>query len=267
MDDAIEPARPPKMFLEHVRALEIAFEEGDVERLGRYLALLLEANRHFNLTAVKDPDEAWIRHICDSLTLLPIIGSAEARTVIDIGSGGGLPGLVLAIVLPQIRFTLLEATGKKARFLQQTADALGLPNVIVINDRAETIGRDREHHREYYDIATARAVGRLPVLVELAVPLVKVGGHVLAIKGAQAPQEIAEAKEALYLLHSRVLDTHRTETGTIVIIGKHRRTPRLYPRRAGEPARAPLGAKRPAAKQKSSAEENDAGEDSAHGGT
>ncbi|MDY7110466.1 MAG: 16S rRNA (guanine(527)-N(7))-methyltransferase RsmG [Planctomycetota bacterium] len=266
MADAIEPIRPPQMFIEHIRALEIVFDEGDLDRLGRYLALLLEANRQFNLTAVKDPDEAWMKHIHDSLTLLPFIVTAEARTMIDIGSGGGLPGLVLAIVLPRMQVTLLEATGKKARFLQQTADALELANVSVINDRAETIGRDRAHHREAYDLAAARAVGRLPVLVELAVPLVRIGGHVLAIKGERAAEEIAEAREALYRLHSHVLDTHRTETGTIVIIGKQRRTPKLYPRRAGEPARAPLGGTR-ATTGNPNAEDTDADHHPAHGGT
>ena len=157
MPEPIAPLRPPEMFFEQIRALDITFDEGDVQRLGRYLALLLEANRHFNLTAVKDPGEAWMKHICDSLTLVPFIVSAGAHTVIDIGSGGGLPGAPLAIALPQMQFTLLEATGKKARFLQQTAAALDLSNVSVINDRAETIGRDREHHREHYDIVTARA--------------------------------------------------------------------------------------------------------------
>jgi 16S rRNA (guanine527-N7)-methyltransferase len=240
MPEPIEPLRPPESFLAQIDALDIAFDDGDLERLGRYLALLLEANRHFNLTAVKDADEAWMKHIYDSLTLLPFV-SAEARTVIDLGSGGGLPGMPLAIALPQIQFTLLEATGKKARFLQQTAAALGLSNVAVINDRAETLGRDREHHREHYDIVTARAVGRLPVLVELAVPLLRIGGHLLAIKGARAAEEIDEAKEAMHRLHSRVLDTHRTDTGTIVIIEKERRCPKLYPRRPGEPGRAPLG--------------------------
>jgi 16S rRNA (guanine527-N7)-methyltransferase len=241
MAEAIEPLLPPERFFEQIRALDIAFDEGDVDQLGRYLALLLEANRHFNLTAVRDAGEAWMRHICDSLTLLPFIVSAEARTVIDLGSGGGFPGAPLAITMPQAAFTLLEATGKKARFLRETVEALGLSNVTVINERAETIGRDREHHREHYDIVTARAVGRLPVLVELAVPLLRIGGRLLAIKGEKAAEEIADAKEALYRLHSHVLAAHRTESGTIVIIEKQRRSPKLYPRRPGEPGRAPLG--------------------------
>jgi 16S rRNA (guanine527-N7)-methyltransferase len=225
------------------RAMEqhgIAFDDGDLARLGRYLDLLLEANTRFNLTAITEPAEAWSRHVGDSLTLLPLLVSLDAQTVIDVGSGGGMPGIPLAIAMPDVCFTLLEATGKKARFLETVAADLALPNVEVVADRAETIGRDRERHREHYDVAIARAVGRLAVLLELTVPLVRVGGHLLAIKGERAGEEIDEAKQALHLLHSHFIDTHRTETGTIVVIEKMRRTPKLYPRRPGEPKRVPL---------------------------
>ena len=162
--------------------------------------------------------------------------------MIDVGSGGGLPGVPLAIALPEVDFTLLEATGKKADFLRDVAGHLELANVEVVNDRAETIGHDREDHREQYDLVVARAVGRLVVLVELAVPLARVGGHVAAIKGAKASQRRSRRpREALHLLHSEVVETARTPTGTIVLIEKLRRTAKLYPRRPGEPKRAPLG--------------------------
>lgn len=227
-------------FLREAEAYGIAFDPGDVDRLGTYLAMLLDANTRFNLTAITAPDEAWIKHIFDSLTLLPYITSADASRVIDVGSGGGLPGLPLAITLPDVSFTLLEATGKKAKFLVEVADALELKNVTVVSERAETVGRDREHHRERYDAVTARAVGKLATLIELTAPLARVEGHVLAIKGARADEEIGAARNALYRLHCKVVDTHRTTTGTIVVIEKLRKTPKLYPRRPGEPRRAPL---------------------------
>jgi 16S rRNA (guanine527-N7)-methyltransferase len=236
--------KPPAEFHAQVEGLEIAFDEGDVDRFARYLGLLLDASRQFNLTAVTDPDEAWVRHIADSLTLLPLLASLGASSVIDVGAGGGLPGIPLAIAMPDVRFTLLEATGKKARFLEETAAALGLANVAVINDRAETAGQDRDVHRERYDAVLARAVGRLPVLLELTVPLARIGGHVLAIKGEQADAEVAEAKAALHALHAKVVETRRTATGTIVVVEKARRTGKMYPRRPGEPKRAPLGVKR-----------------------
>lgn len=258
------PLAPTQAFLEGAAALGIEFEAGDVERLGAYLALLLETNKRFNLTAVTDPDEAWVRHILDSLTLLPLLaeaqeeaqdrGEAGALRVIDVGSGGGLPGVPLAIVMPGVRFTLLETTGKKAAFLREAAAALGLGNVEVVQERAEVLGQDRgervdragrterEHgHREAYDAAVARAVGPMAVIAELTVPLVKVGGRVLLIKGQKAAEELAAAKQALYLLHAQHAGTVETPTGRIVVLEKARPTPRAYPRRSGEPKRAPLG--------------------------
>src|SRR5690606_315212 len=201
---------PPPGFLDAAGALGIEFDPGDVERLGRYLHLLLEANKIHNLTAVTDPDQAWTRHILDSLTLMSLLDSAEgeepgadtseSRQVIDVGSGGGLPGIPLAIVRPDLRFTLLEATGKKAAFLRQAIAELGLANAQVLAERAERAGQDPEH-RERYDVAVARAVGPMAVIAELTVPFVKVGGQVLLIKGQKADEELAAAKQALYLLH------------------------------------------------------------------
>lgn len=236
----LAPLTPPGDFVERAAAAGIAFDEGDVERLGLFLALLLDANRVMNLTAMTDPAEAWDRHVLDALALLPMLASGEAKSVIDVGSGGGVPGMPLSIVLPEVQFTLLEATGKKAQFLQQAAARLGLRNVRVVNERAETVGRDRAQHRERYDAATVRAVGHLSVVAELAVPLVREGGFVLAVKGEKAAQEIAEAKQALHLLHARVTQQVRGATGTVVVIEKLRRTPKAYPRRPGEPKRAPL---------------------------
>ncbi len=233
---------PTAEFLELAKTHGIAFDDGDVERLGRFLALLIETNTRFNLTRITDPADAWERHVFDSLTLLSFIVSAGATTVVDVGAGGGLPGIPLAIVLPEVRFALLEATGKKARFLEEAIAALALDNATVVNARAEDAGRDRERHREAYDVVLARALGPLAVLLELTVPLAKIGGHVLAIKGERAGDEIAAAREALHRLHCVVVETRRTPTGTIVVIEKTRATPKIYPRRPGEPKRAPLGA-------------------------
>jgi 16S rRNA (guanine527-N7)-methyltransferase len=219
----------------------IALDPGDDETLRRYLELLLVANERFNLTAVRDPAEAWVRHIQDSLSLLPFLASSGARRVLDVGSGGGLPGVPLAIALPGVAFTLLETTGKKAAFLRDTAAALGLANVSVLQARAEEAGQDHHHHREQYDAVVSRAVGPLAVLLELTVPFAREGGHVLAIKGERAAAEVAEARQALHLLHAHAVDQVRTPTGTVVVVEKVRKTPRSYPRLPGEPKRRPLG--------------------------
>ena len=235
----IIPPIPPDVTAA-LAAQGIELEAGDADRLRAYLQALVEANERFNLTAVTEPSQMWVRHVQDSLTLVPFIASAEAKTVIDVGSGGGLPGLPLAIVMPDVRFTLLEATGKKAAFLGETAAALGCGNVAILHERAEVAGQDHHAHRARYDVAVSRAVGRLNVLAELTVPFVREGGTVLCIKGDKAAEEVAEAKQALYHLHAQVVDQVRTPTGTVVVIEKMRATPRTYPRLPGEPKRKPI---------------------------
>ncbi len=241
----MQPLAPMPDFTDQLDFLAIELDPTETHQLGRYLALLLWMNQRMNLTAIRDPHDAWTKHIIDSLTLIPLIASADACTVIDIGSGGGLPGIPLAITMPDVHFTLLEATRKKAAFLEQVINRMHLSNVTIINDRAESAGQDRDHFRERFDVAIARAVGSLPVLVELAVPFVREHGTVLAIKGEKAMEELEAARDALHALHCHHVDTRSTPTGRIVIIEKQRRTPRLYPRSPGEPKRAPIGGKRP----------------------
>ena len=240
MTDASPIPPIPEAVTAALAGMGIELEPGDAERLRGYLEALRAANERFNLTAITDPAEMWVRHIQDSLTLVPFLASAEAKLVIDVGTGGGLPGIPLAIVMPDIRMTLLEATGKKAAFLEETVTALGIANARVVNERAETAGQDHHEHRAHYDAVVARAVAKINTLSELTVPLAREGGSILYIKGAQAEAEVAEAKQALYMLHTHVVDLHKTATGTVVVLEKTRTTPRSYPRLPGEPKRKPL---------------------------
>lgn len=195
--------------------------------LARYLGMLFATNERINLTRI-DKESAWARHVVDSLTLLgPIASLEKVETVIDIGSGGGLPAIPLAIARPDIAFTLLEATGKKARFLEAVAARLGLANVAVVQTRAEAAARGAL--REKFDVATSRAVGALDGLALVSIPFLRIGGLMLAIKGERAPEEIAAAKQTLYELHSAVVGEVRTETNTIVAIEKQRKTPAKFP--------------------------------------
>jgi 16S rRNA (guanine527-N7)-methyltransferase len=242
---------PPADFAAQAEAIGVSFDPGDVEKLGLYLADLMAANDAMNLTAVRDANEAWTRHILDSLTLVGALADLpEGAEVVDVGSGGGLPGMPLAICMPHLKFTLMEATGKKAEFLRRVIAHLGLGNARVAEVRAEVAGHDRGEktgtgrvggHRERYDAAIARAVGRMATLAELVVPLVKLNGRALLIKGAQADEEVAEASGALTMLNAVHVSTIPTPTGRIVALEKRVATPRLYPRRDGEPKRSPLG--------------------------
>ncbi len=244
-EPGITPLAPTQAFLEGARDLGVSFESGELERLGKYLAVLLDANTRMNLTAITSPDDAWLRHVLDSLTLLPVLADLpESPRIVDVGSGGGAPALPLAIVMPHARFTLVEATKKKADFLLAAAKALGLSNVEVVNNRAESIGAHPSLLRAQFDAVTARAVGRLAILAELSVPLAKVGGIIALIKGQKANEELEEAKQALHMLHASHAGTVDTPTGRIVVLEKRRTTPIDYPRKPGEPERAPLGVSR-----------------------
>lgn len=240
---------PPAGWVERAEALGLSFAPGDVERLGRYLGLLLDANTRMNLTAIRDAEEAWDKHIYDALTLVPVLAEVKTEadgspSVMDVGSGGGIPGLVLACVMPAVRFTLLDATGKKCAFLEEAAGKLGLENVTVVHDRAERAGRYSEGpERARHDAVISRAVGRMAMLLELTVPLARVGGLIVLTKGQKADEELAEAKKALHMLHAAHAGTMDTETGRIVVIEKLRESPKMYPRADGEPKRAPLGVK------------------------
>jgi 16S rRNA (guanine527-N7)-methyltransferase len=241
-----EPLPPTPEFLSAAAALGIDFEPGDLERLGLYLALLLRTNQTHNLTAITDPATAWRRHLLDALTLVPPLAELEdGSEVIDVGSGGGVPGVPLAIVCPGLRFTLVEPTGKKAAFLAGAIAALGLTNARVLNARAERLGQDRRHHRERYAAGVVRAVGPLSVIAELVLPLVSPGRWMFAIKGQKADEELREAAHALHILGGRHRTTLDTPTGRIVVIAKERPTPRLYPRADGEPRHRPLGGRTP----------------------
>jgi 16S rRNA (guanine527-N7)-methyltransferase len=250
--ESIAPLEPTPEFRKALETLGVQLEGDEPRRLGLYLALLLFANESMNLTAIKDPGEAWIKHIADSLSLIPVLTElSDGASIVDIGSGGGVPGLPLAIVLPQMRFTLLESTGKKVEFLGAAIKRLGLGNARVVQARAESAGRKRPESRaavnpdvpglrESFDGAIARAVGRLNVLVELAIPLIKVGGRAILVKGQRADEELAQAKGALRALHAEHIGTIETPTGRLVVLEKTAPTNRLYPRPDGEPAKHPL---------------------------
>jgi 16S rRNA (guanine527-N7)-methyltransferase len=219
-------------------------------KLEAYLEQLLSATQEMNLTAIVEREEAWNRHIVESLRLLPLLEDefgashgqerVQARRLIDVGSGGGLPGMVIAIMRPDLAVTLLEATEKKARFLERTGMLLGLANLSVISERAEDAAKSGSALRESFDMVTARAVAPLRVLLELTVPFLRVSGLLVAVKGERAESELNDAQVALELLGTRLESSHRQPTATVLRLRKTQVTLGKYPRRPGEPKRNPL---------------------------
>lgn len=236
----------PPFVLEDLAAMDLELTANQLDRLARYLDLLLDANQRVNLTAVKQRDAAWRRLILDSLTLAAGLEPVEAGgRVIDVGTGGGLPGVPLAIARPDLRFTLLDATGKKVRFLEGCLEALGLDHAAALQGRAEDVGRDKRH-RERYQAAVTRAVGSVGEVLEYCLPLIQVGGRVMVVKGAAAERELADAGDALALLGAGEVamiegypDGFDSEL-VIVSVIKDRATPPAYPRRPGVPRSEPL---------------------------
>jgi 16S rRNA (guanine527-N7)-methyltransferase len=229
--------------------LGIALNKGHLALFQTYYEELVEWNRRFNLTAITDYQGVQVRHFLDSLSCLLALPQADLQAgarVIDVGTGAGFPGVPLKILCPGMRLTLLEATRKKVAFLEHLTRRLELHGVQVIHARAEELGR-RPIHREQYDWALARAVAEMPTLVEYLLPLVRVGGAVLAQKGEGGPAEVHTAEEAIHILGGRVqrlvpVDLHGlAETRYLVVVEKVAATPERYPRRPGMPTKKPLG--------------------------
>lgn len=218
------------------------------EQIGQfsvYNEMLLDWNTRMNLTALTAPEDVAVKHIIDSLTAYDAALFDGARTLIDVGTGAGLPGIPLAVYAPHLTVTLLDALNKRVRFLTEVTAAMGLQNVRCIHARAEEAARTAEH-RAAYDIVVSRAVARLPVLLEYTLPFVRVGGTLLALKGRAYAEEQKEARRAAEVLgggritarpvHLPGLDDVRA----ILTVTKERQTPAAYPRGGGAPPRRPL---------------------------
>lgn len=217
--------------------IEISVEQFD--KFEKYYNLLIEFNQKFNITAITEKKEVYIKHFIDSLLCIKKIGCGK---LIDIGSGGGFPALPIKIMRDDLNVTLLEATGKKCIFLQTVIKELGLKNMIVINGRAEDFAK-KSNFREVFDICTARAVARLNTLCEYTLPFVKVGGTFIAFKG-EVNEELKEGENSIKILGGKCefVDNLNLEDAKrdIVFIKKVKTTPEKYPRGNGKERKNPL---------------------------
>ena len=207
---------------------------------------ILAWNEKVNLTNITDPAEFRIKHNADSLMCVDFPEFLEAETVIDVGTGGGFPGIPLAVYAPEKHFTLLDSLNKRLKIIDELAGELGIKNITLVHGRAEDAARAKEH-REKYDLCVSRAVSNLATLSEYCLPFIKVGGYLLAYKGPGAEEEVKEAAKALKTLGGSLVDIRETsmeEYGLdhrILVIKKVRNTPKAYPRKAGTPLKEPLG--------------------------
>lgn len=226
----------------------IRLSEDQLEAFQRYYEELIAWNRRVNLTAITDYEEVQVRHFADSLAVLLALEDdrGPGLRLIDIGTGAGFPGLPLKVVRPDWRVVLVESTRKKTAFLEHLVGALGLEGVEVVWARAEEVGRDA-HYREGFDLATARAVADLAVLVEYALPLVRVSGWFIAQKGRAPEEELEAAGAAMRLLGGRHVGTVAYHLPGVdgplhlVLVEKVTSTPAKYPRRPGVPEKRPIG--------------------------
>ena len=237
-------------FIEIGRRLDIPLAELAVSRFSDYVRLLREWNGKVNLTAILDDEGIAVRHLLDSLTLLPWLAACTPRdpaaglTLIDVGTGAGFPGLPLKIVRPDLQVLLLDSLAKRVKFLDQVITDLRLENISTLHGRAEEAAR-QPGLRDHFDIATARAVASLPTLSEYCLPFVRVGGCFLAMKG-QIASEWSEASKAIRILGGEIEEVRKFDLPgtdmkrTIIKICKVRPTPPAYPRKAGKPEKQPL---------------------------
>ena len=219
---------------------------GLAEKLHIYLELLLEWNSRMDLTAVLEDEETVDRHFIDSLTVLKTGLVTEASSLIDVGSGAGFPGLVLAMAKPGLRVTLLDAQQKRLGFLQAVCEATGTTNAETVHARAED-GARRKELREQFDLAAARAVAPVDVLSEYLLPYVRIGGCALCWKGPALKEELASGRRAAHLLGGSLempvsCPVEGREWEHLILpIRKVQSTPKQYPRKAGTPKQKPLG--------------------------
>lgn len=222
---------------------EEEIDDNKIQKFYDYMNLLVEWNKKINLTAITEEKDIILKHFVDSLTVLKYI--KDNKNIVDVGTGAGFPGIPLAIMNDSLKITLVDSLNKRINFLNEVCSKIKLKNTKAIHSRAEEFGQDN-NYRESYDIAISRAVSNLTVLAEYLLPLVKVGGKIICMKGPDIEEELKQAKSAIDILGGNFercdnfclpkSDISRN----IIIINKIKETPKKYPRKAGTPVKTPL---------------------------
>ncbi|MCX7773274.1 MAG: 16S rRNA (guanine(527)-N(7))-methyltransferase RsmG [Clostridia bacterium] len=222
----------------------ISVDNVKMDRFLAYARLLVEWNEKINLTAITDEEGITIKHFLDSLSIFPLMPQGT-KTIIDVGTGAGFPGIPLRIAGENLKVTLLDSLDKRVKFLNEVCQTLGLSNISAVHGRAEDFGADKKY-RESFDIAVARAVAGLPVLLEYCLPFVKTGGLFIAMKGPDAKEELKESQKALEVLGGEIQEVKAFKLPFsdnerfVIVVRKCRHTPPAYPRKSGKPTKSPI---------------------------
>lgn len=225
-------------FIEAVQKIGISLNEEQIKAFETYYQLLITENEKTNLTRITKKEEVYLKHFYDSLTISTVIDLTKADNLCDVGSGAGFPGIVIKIVFPKLKVTLIEATHKKTEFLNKVITTLNLKDIKVVSDRVED-------HKQQYEIVTARAVAKMNILLELCIPIVKEQGYFIAMK-AKLENEIIEAELAMKILGCELIETKelflvKNEiTRNLIKIKKNKKTDKKYPRKFNQIIKNPL---------------------------
>lgn len=235
-----------ELLINGAKQLDIQLSEAQVEQFMKYKVLLQEWNEKMNLTAITEDREVITKHFLDCMTINKALNMSEQKTVIDIGTGAGFPGLVIKIAFPHLKVTLVDALKKRLTFLETVINELGLTDIECVHSRAEDLGKNKQY-REGFDICASRAVANLAVLSEYTLPFVKVDGYLIALKGQKLDEELEQGQKAIKILGGQLEEVVHTGVPftdlnhKIAKIKKVKPTATKYPRKAGEPTKAPLG--------------------------
>ncbi|UCZ53247.1 16S rRNA (guanine(527)-N(7))-methyltransferase RsmG [Bacillus shivajii] len=223
----------------------IELSDKQMNQFERYYETLIDWNEKMNLTGLTERKDVYLKHFYDSISAAFYFDFTKTLNILDVGAGAGFPSIPLKICFPHLEISIVDSLNKRITFLNALASELDLKGVSFYHDRAEVFAKKPEH-RETYDLVMARAVARLPVLAELCLPLVKKGGHMVAMKGAEGEEEVKESEKALNLLGGKCKNTHLFQLPTeeskrsIISIYKEKPTPKKYPRKPGTPNKQPL---------------------------
>lgn len=232
-------------FENQLKELDIKLNDRQKQQFQKYYELLVEWNKVMNLTGITEYDEVNEKHFVDSLAIVKAVEIEKVKSVIDIGTGAGFPGIPLKIVYPQLHVVLLDSLNKRIKFLDTVIEELGLENIDTLHGRAEDYAK-KEEYREQFDLCVSRAVANLATLSEYCIPYIRVGGMFISYKSGNVDEELQQSKKAVNVFGGKIAETVKfqlpgTEIGrAFVKIEKEKRTGRKYPRKAGLPGKEPI---------------------------